>query len=294
MNRLQKKCFLASAGIHLLLALILIIGPGFVSSKSKPDDLPILDFVPVKTVDELVAPGGGNPHVKLPPVQPLPLPPQPQPQPQAAAPAPQPQPRSEKVREPDPVPAPKPMSRDEDSLEPSKEKRVHKIEINTKLVTRKRETTDDRRAREEAAARQEAKAWADARRRLARQIGRAADAIGSQMSDATTVELPGPGGGGVPYANFLQAVKSIYANAWLLPDSVEDNEATTVASVTIARDGSVISAKIVRFSGDSVVDHSVQATLERVRFVAPLPDNSKEDQRTVTINFNVKAKRLLG
>ena len=94
MNRLQKKCFLASAGIHLLLALILIIGPGFISSKSKPDDLPILDFVPVKTVDELVAPGGGNPHVKTPPVLPLPRPPQPQP----AAPPPQPQARPEKVR----------------------------------------------------------------------------------------------------------------------------------------------------------------------------------------------------
>ena len=43
MNRLQKKCFIASAGIHLLLALVLFIGPAFVPSKSKTDDLPILN-----------------------------------------------------------------------------------------------------------------------------------------------------------------------------------------------------------------------------------------------------------
>ena len=291
MNRLQKKCFVGSAGIHLLLGVILFIGPGFLSSRSKPDNFAILDFVPAKTVDELVAPGGGDPKAKPPPVAPV-QPPQPQPQPQPVAPS-EPQTRPEKIREPDPVPETKPASREEESLEPAKEK-SKKLEISTKLVTRKRDDSDDRKAREEAEARQVAKTLADARRRLARQFGRAADSIGSEVSDATSVVLPGPGGGGLPYANFLQAIKSIYANAWLLPDGVEDNEATTVASVTIARDGTVVSFKITRFSGDPVVDHSVQATLERVRHVSPLPENSKEDQRTVRINFNVRAKRLLG
>lgn len=291
MNRLQKKCFVGSAGIHLLLALVLFIGPGLLSAPGKPDNLTILDFVPAKTVDELVAPGGGNPKAKPPPpVQP----PQPQPQPVASAPPPEPPARHEKVREPDPVPETKPVAPEEESFEPAKEKKSKKIEISTKVVTRKRDTSEDRKAREEAAARQEAKALTEARRRLARQIGRAADSIGSELSDATSVELPGPGGGGLPYANFLQAIKSIYANAWLLPDGVEDNEATTVASVTIARDGTVVSAHITQFSHDSVVDHSVQATLERVRHVSPLPENSKEDERTVRINFNVKAKRSLG
>lgn len=292
MNRLQKKCLVASAGVHLLMALILFIGPGFISSRSKQDDMPILNFVPVKTVDELMS-GGGNPNAKPPaptPVQP-PSQPQTQPPPQVIAPMPKPQP--EKVREPDPPKEIQPIKREADSLEPAKDHK--KIEISTTLVNRKRDTNTDKKAREEAQARQDAKAEADARRRLARQIGRAADHIGSEMSDATSVEMPGPGGGGVPYANFLQNVKSVYANAWLLPDGVVDDEATTVASVTIARDGTVVSARITRLSGDSIVDRSVQATLDRVRSVgAPLPENSKDDQRTVTINFNVKAKRLLG
>ncbi len=295
MNRLQKKCVVASAGIHLLLTLILFIGPGFGSSRSKSDDLPILNFVPFKTVDELVAPGGGSPNAKPPPAAPV-LPPAQPPQPQVVTPPPQAeaQPKPEKVREPDPPKEIKPSKPEEDSLEPAKERQPKKMEISTTLVNRKRETSDDKKARQEAQANSEAKAQADARRRLAKRFGQAAEHIGSELSGGTTVEMQGPGGGGVPYANFLQAVKSVYANAWLLPDGVVDDEATTVASVTIARDGAVVSARITQRAGDPVVDRSVQATLDRVRYAAPLPDNAREDQRTVTINFNVRAKRSLG
>jgi TonB family protein len=269
MNRLQKKCFIASAGVHLLLAMLLVFGPGFISTRSKSDDLPILDFVPVKTVDALIS-GGGQPQV-TPPAPPPP----------------------EKLREPEPEKElardVKPLKTEEESLEPSKKK----IEISTKLVSRNQEDKTDTKMRAEEKAREEARRAADARRRLARQIGQTAERIGSETSGETSIELKGPGGGGVPYANFLAAVKTVYANAWVVPDGVTDDRATTAASVTIARDGTVVSSKIVRRSGDSVVDQSVQMTLGRVRYAAPLPDG-KEDQRTVTINFNVRAKRLLG
>ena len=289
MSRLQKKCFVASAGIHLLLALILLVGPGFVSSKSQPDDLPILTFVPLKTVDELVAPGGGSPKAQA-TVKALTPPPAPQPQPVAAP----PQPAPEKTPEPEPPKESKPPKEEEASVEPVKERKPRKIEISTKLVTRRRDSSAERRARADAEARQGAKALADARRRLARQIGRAADEIGSELSGGTSIEMPGPGGGGLPYANFIQAVRSAYDRAWVLPDGVVDADAVTVASVTIARDGSVVSHHIIQLSGDSVVDHSVQLALERVTYAAPLPDSSKEDTRTVKISFSVKAKKLLG
>ena len=294
MNRLQKKCFVASAGVHLLLAIILFVGPGFIPSKGKPDDLAILNFVPVKTVDDLVAPAGGNPKAQPPTSTPAPQPPQPRPQatPPPIQPAPQPPP--EKIREPDPPKDVKPAKPEEDSLDPAKERPSKKIEINTKLVTRQKDSNTDKQAREETQAREAAKAQADARRRLARQIGRAADHIGSELSGGTTVEMQGPGGGGVPYSNFLQALKSAFANAWLLPDGVVDDEATTVASVTIARNGTVLYKRIIQLCGDSVVDRSVQAALDRVDHVPPLPEDSKEDRRTVTIKFNVKAKRLTG
>ena len=288
MNRLQKKCFIASAGVHLFLVLLLLLGPGFISSKNKAaDDLPILDFVPFKTVDALVS-GGGNPKASLPPAAPAPRP-LPPPLPAVTQPPP------EKNHEPDP---PKELARqvkppklEEESLEPNKKK----IEISTKLVSRNQEDKTDAKARAEEKAREDAKRAADVRRRMARQIiGQAAENISSEVSGGTTIELRGPGGGGVPYANFLQAVKSVYANAWVVPDGVADDQATTAASVTIARDGTVVSSHIVRRSGDSAVDQSVQATLDRVRYAAPLPEDAKESQRTVTINFNVRAKRLLG
>ena len=106
--------------------------------------------------------------------------------------------------------------------------------------------------------------------------------------------MPGPGGGGPTYANFLQSVKTIYTAAWIVPEGVTDDEATATASVTIARDGTVVSARIIRSSGNSLADQSVEAVLRRVTVAVPLPDDAKENQRTVTIKFNVKAKRGLG
>jgi TonB family protein len=286
MDRLQKKCVIASTGFHLLLALILFIGPAFLAPKSKVDEMPVLDFVPLKTVDALVS-GGGNPNAR-PPAAPLVAPPPP------AVVTPPAAPQPERIKEADvpkePEKEAKPTKPEPDSLEPGTDRKPKKPQISTNLVIRKRDPQAETKAREE----EEASEAAAARRRLAGRIGKAADRIGNEVSGGTDIELKGPGGGGVPYANFLQAVKSVYQRAWIVPDGVTNDEATTVVSVTIGRDGTVISARILERSGDKVVDQSVQATLDRVRYAAPLPDEAKEDQRTVTISFNVKAKRLLG
>ena len=64
--------------------------------------------------------------------------------------------------------------------------------------------------------------------------------------------------------------------------------------MTIASDGTVISARIITPSGDAGVDASVQRTLDRVTFIAPFPEGATEKERTYIINFNLKAKRMLG
>jgi len=65
MNRLHKKCFIASAGTHLLLALILFIGPAFLSAKNtKSEDMQLLDFISPRTVDALVSPNPGGAPVQ--------------------------------------------------------------------------------------------------------------------------------------------------------------------------------------------------------------------------------------
>ena len=103
-----------------------------------------------------------------------------------------------------------------------------------------------------------------------------------------------PGNSTAAYANYADVVKSIYEQAWVPPDNAENDDANTKVRVTIASDGTVISARILTPSGDAGVDASVQRTLERVQFIAPFPEGASEKERTYIINFNLKAKRLLG
>jgi TonB family protein len=281
MNRLQKKCLVASTGFHLLLALILVVGPAFVSNKPVADDMPLLEFIPLETTDEMIS-GGGNPNA-----QSAPPPQEVRPEPVRTEPAPPPKPVEQSRPEPEPEPpkpAPKPApdeAVDTSDTKPKKDFNLVPTVRNPAKAT-KQNTEAERRARQ----------LADARKKAAQQLGKFAEAIGNNLSSGTSVELKGPGGGGVPYANFLQAVKSIYAQAWVVPDGVTDDSATAVASVTIARDGTVLSARIVQHSGNRDVDRSVQGALDRVPRAVPLPTSARESQRTVTINYNYNPKRL--
>ena len=288
MNRFQKKCFIGSTGAHLLLVVVLFIGPAFLTSRSKVDDLPPLDFVPWKTVDAAVS-GGGNPHARPPvavPTPPVPAPP--------VAPPPPVQAERTPVREKDPEP-PKDPPRDvvktaDESFETSK---THKSlpKVSTKIVNAK---PDNRKASRPTDSQQQDQADAQRRRSLANAISGAAHSLRDDVSAATTVDTNyGPGGGGEAYANYAQVVKTIYEREWVLPDTAAD-DAITKVKVTIASDGRVISSDIVRASGESSVDKSVQRTLDRVRFIRPFPEGSKDKERTYTINFSLRAKRLLG
>lgn len=282
MNRLQKKCFVACTGVHLLLVLLLVFGAGFVSSKVDTVPVETLTFIPLETTDLQVS-GGGEVGVRSAP-------------PPAPAPAPAPQAPPEPTRQPDRVRDTPKVKDEEPSLEPAKETKRKLPDVSTKVVIRKPDAGADAKAkaREDAERRAEDQRRADLARRIGSAISRTDGVFGNGLSGGTDIRLQGPGGGGVPYANFLQAVKTVYTEAWVVPDGVTDENATTTASVTIARDGTVISSRITRTSGNSAVDHSVQATLDRVRFAAPLPKTAIESQRTVSINFNVRAKLATG
>jgi len=92
-----KKCFIASAGAHVLLALVLMVGSAFLAGGHKPDTSQVQDYITLLTtirtsrVEAIRAsnlPLLHSPHRSVP-------------QPQAPAPAP---PRAEppKPRDPDP------------------------------------------------------------------------------------------------------------------------------------------------------------------------------------------------
>jgi TonB family protein len=227
---------------------------------------------------------------------PAPVPPQPVQPPQP------PQPKPEPVKPPDPEPVkpaptlvervkeiftPAPQKPLPDAPEPvEKPAKPKKVEISLKPVIRKSPTVTDTTAADEA---RDAKRERDARLKA---IAKATRSIKENSSSATTVEMPGAGS--VSYANYASVVKSVYEQAWTPPDDTSSDDANIKVSVTIGSDGTVITARVLDASGDARVDGSVQRTLDRVNFVAPFPDGAKEKQRTFIINFNLKAKRMLG
>ncbi|MFO1515022.1 MAG: TonB family protein [Verrucomicrobiota bacterium] len=278
MSRLQKKCFIGASGMHLLLLVVLFVGPAFMSG-DKVDDTPVLTFIPTITTDDKVS-GGGAPKPPTPQ-------PQPQPQPQVQPPTPQPQPQP--AREPDPpqVETPKITKPSPDSLDPQPEKKTHQVKVSDTVVKIKQPSRTATTSKPNT----QTAYNTDRQQQVANTLRR----IQGNLSSTTTVEMPeGPGGGGPSYANYKQVVRKIYTDAWTVPADVTDDEATVKVSVTIARGGNVISSSIVQSSGSALVDRSIQATLDRVTFVAPFPEGAKEAQRTFTINFSLKAKKLLG
>ena len=292
MNRVQKKCLVASLALHALLCAILLVGPAFLSVNRQSADLPTLQVIPAKIVDSLFS-GGGNPKANPPAAQKVVEP---------LAPVSQPE-----TRPPDPTPKPPPIK------EPLTREVVEKpaprktgIKVNTAIIKRGAETDTKEKARTEAEAkakaqaeaRERAKAEADARRRTAQRmesrLNSAFQSLSKNLSSGTTIEPLGPGG--EAYADYGQVVKSYYDQAWIDPEDVSEDAATVKVKVFIRRDGTVTLDSITARSGIPALDKSVQNALDRVRLrgLPPFPEGAKESQRVYIINFNLKAKRLVG
>lgn len=175
-------------------------------------------------------------------------------------------------------------------MEVSKEPTRKKPQVSLVPVVRKSKTkapskdtaSDDSRERQ----------WLEARQRLANQVGRAASNIRSGTGAATAVEEGFGSGSGPSYASYTSWVWSYFDRAWVRPQDGSLEDATVLARVTIARDGTVIAKRIIKPSGDAAVDASVQRTLDRVNSVErPFPEGSKDKERTYNIPFNMKSKR---
>ena len=290
MNRLQKKCLIATAGFHLLLLVILLVGPGFFAAKPKPDDTQMLDVIPANLIDAAFS--SGVKAAQPPPPTPIVKPPEPQPQPQPAPEPPKPVVKPEPVKQPDPEPVKPPDKLPPDDLKPvvkpSTKPPEHIIKPDLKQIVRKTPPKNTDNSEAENAAKEQKRL----RDQRIKAFQNAARSIKENSSSATTVEMRGTSS--VSYANYASVVKSIYTQAWTPPDDTASDDANVRVSVVIGRDGSVITSRVLTPSGDASVDRSVQRTLDRVTFIAPFPDGSKEKEKTFIINFNLKSKRMLG
>lgn len=301
MDRLQKKCFIAALGVHSLLFLILLIGPAFVApQETRPEPMPILDILDAKLIDAAFS-GGGNPNGGA--AQPAPpkesKPPEAKPPPQQEAPPP-PKPQETKPQEIKPqetkVPEPKAPAKVKDPA-PDKKRNPDSLEVEGEKKTRTfdfKPTTrqSNQKSARQVAAEKQAREAAEAKSAAAKSLLAAAGKM--SVSGATSVEAYGPGGGGEVYMSYDQYVRSVYWRAWEEPLDATSENAVTQVTITIASDGTVTFSRITKRSGDAAMDRSVTRALDRVRTVRPFPSGAKDKERTYTIDFNLKAKRLSG
>jgi TonB family protein len=289
MNRLQKKCVIATAGFHLLLLLILFVGPAFFVEREKPDDSPVLEMIPANLVDSAST---GVRNAQPPPPAPAvvvsqPTTPEPTPaiiKPVVTPPAPVPTPTPEKI---EPVKPTKETLKPEDLI-PVDKTPVQKTSVAKPQTPKVNLTLTMRTLPKNNSTPNKTTRTTD----NSKVVNSALQALRHNLSSATEVEMPGNSSAAA--ANYAQVVKSYYEQAWMPPDDTASDDANIRVRVTIARDGTVISARVITPSGDASVDKSVRNTLERVQLLPPFPDGSNDKERTYIINFNLKSKRMLG
>ena len=305
MNRLEKKCFTASTGSHLLLVCLVVFGSAFFVSKrdKAPAEYTKMRVVPTKMIDAALSGGGGDPTVKPsdelqkgspeappklqpeppksepPKVTPKPAPPQPKPEPE-------PPPTTEK-KSPLPLvetkrpPKPDTKSRADtilDGLKPTKRNDADKRKAQEKAATEARERLD--------------REWKSQNQQLAKQIGSTVQGLSQGFEKGTVVTAYGPGG--EAYANYADWVHQVYDDAWIMSDMMSDEELRVEVRVVIHRSGRVIDARIEKKSGNAALDRSVQRALDKVKTLQPFPEGSLDQQRTFNINFVPKFKRSTG
>jgi TonB family protein len=151
----------------------------------------------------------------------------------------------------------------------------------------------ERERQEQERLRQEAidQANRDYKQRMAA-LGTIVGNVENRMSSGVAVEMP-PGDGNQAFVNYADLLWSRYYQAWQTPEA-RDVRSPVKVEIVVSRDGRVISANIVKPSGDAQLDKSVRQALDRVSKLPPFPEGAKDPQRTFRINFELKSKRQFG
>jgi TonB family protein len=298
MTRLQKKCLIFSMGLHGLVAVILFASAGF-SSSPPPMDLQVMTLIPANIVDR-AGTGGGTPVVSLSPQAQPPSHAQPQPPPPPQPPKVQAE-QVERAQIPTPVhrketlrPLPEPDDSKNMALEskPSAPKPSphHKIQVS---YTEANAATSTRKTEKSPSSVSPARAEARRLKEIENTFAELASGVRSSGSPNTIVDVEGIGGGAA-FAGYREVVYSYYYRAWITPDNAASRLASVDAKVTIARDGRIIFAELVRPSDDRALDKSVERALREVTKLPPFPASATDTQRTFVIRFNLEAKEMTG
>jgi protein TonB len=206
----------------------------------------VIDLVPSAVIDKLLAPA--TPATPAAPAPPKPK--QPEQKKVQLKPKPKPVPPKPKPKKITPKPKPKP-----------------KIRVNLNSNVRKPDAQKDtaKRARQAEAKRQTA-----------------LNKLQAKLSGRTSVNVPI---GRYASANYESLIRKKYMDATIHPGAIGGDPVVKVRLV-IARNGTVLSARVTGKSGVASWDRSVQKVLDRVKFIKPFPEAMKGSQQTFSLNFN--------
>ena len=174
--------------------------------------------------------------------------------------------------------------------EPTPAPKKHIVTPNLNLIHK-----DSQRTASKTAAKQDVNSRAQTDEKL-RAFNNSITSLRDNLSPSTSVGTPGPGG--EAYAGYDIFVQSIYQRRYdqeLLPaGDIADRQWEVEVSVTVARNGNVLSSRVTNSSGNPALNKLVQRVLDKVTFIAPFPKASKDQQRTFTIIFDLKPKKAIG
>ena len=281
MSRLLKKCLFLSIGLHILLAAALLICTAFFVAKPEKI-MPTLSMIAPDVLDNLLNPQpvstpkkNPNPPVRriVTPAPPRKVTPTP---PRKVTPTP--------PRKVTPTPPKKVTPKKQTpSLKPTKSKVTPKPKRKTIKIAQNTQTSKG------ATVRPKKNTHPKAPPVSAKQLNNI-KSMRNQLSAAINVNVTGANAAAfTSYANF---VVGVYRRTWepLIPSELARSRIAKV-SVTIRRDGRVLSAKIIRKTGDAALDRSVQLALERVKTIGKsFPSGSKDSQRTFTLDFTPRIR----
>ena len=257
MSRLLKKCLFLSIGLHILLAAVLLICTAFFVAKPEKI-MPTLSMIAPDVLDNLLNP------------QPV------------STPKKNPNPPVRRIVTPTPPRKVKPKNQSP-ALKPTKSKVTPKPKRKTIKIAQNTQTSKG------ATGRPKKNTHPKTPPVSAKQLN-TIKSMRNQLSAAINVNVAGANAAAfTSYANF---VVGVYRRTWepLIPSGLARSRIAKV-SVTIRRDGRVLSARIIRKTGDAALDRSVQRALDRVKTIGKsFPAGSKDLQRTFTLDFTPRIR----
>jgi len=257
MGRLKRSCVVGSVVFHALILAMLVLGPMLLAKRE--EKVRVIDLVPSEVIDKLLAPAAPVAPVAPPPAPAPPKTKQPEPKKVQPKPKPKPKPIPPKPKKITPKPKPKPKPK------PIPPKPKIKVNLNSNV---RKPDAQKKESQKEAAKRQTA-----------------LNKLQTKLSGRTSVNVPL---GRYASANYESLIRRKYMDATIHPGAISGDPVVKVRLV-IARNGRILSARVMGKSGVASWDRSVQKALDRVKFIKPFPESMKGSQQTFNLNFNSRS-----